>query len=84
MIIQKADPVYMSPGSRYGRAHFYAPFKMIGNLKIGTLLFNTLAVWIMCMILFVSLYFNLLRKLINLIESFHLPLFRKFTAHLMS
>ncbi|MBE0676778.1 MAG: ATP-binding cassette domain-containing protein [Bacteroidales bacterium] len=84
MIIQKADPVYMTPGSRYGRAHFFAPFKMIGNLKIGTLLFNTMAIWMMCMILFVTLYFNLLRKLINLIESFHLPVFRKFTANLMS
>ncbi|NLE34692.1 MAG: ABC transporter permease, partial [Bacteroidales bacterium] len=29
-IIQKADPVLMLPGSRTGRAHFYAPFKMIG------------------------------------------------------
>ena len=26
-IFQKADPVYMEPGSSIGRAHFYAPFK---------------------------------------------------------
>ena len=35
--IQKADPVFMHPGSRYGSAHFYAPYKQIGNMKIGTL-----------------------------------------------
>ena len=38
--IQKADPIFMRPGSRYGRAHFFAPYKQIGNLKIDTLLFN--------------------------------------------
>ncbi len=35
--IQKADPVFMHPGSKTGRAQFFAPFKQIGNLKIGTL-----------------------------------------------
>ncbi len=24
-LIQKADPIFMPPGSKYGRAHFYAP-----------------------------------------------------------
>jgi len=38
-IIQKADPVFMAPGSKFGRAHFFAPFKLLGNLKISTLIF---------------------------------------------
>ncbi len=46
-LIQKADPVYMKPGSKYGRAHFYAPYKKIGNVRIDTLLFNVIAIWIM-------------------------------------
>ncbi|MDX9928400.1 MAG: ATP-binding cassette domain-containing protein [Bacteroidales bacterium] len=83
MILQKADPVYMEPGSRYGRAHFYAPHKRIGRFDIGTLLFNTIALWIMCLLLFVTLYCNILRKAIDLTESFHIPVFRKFTAHLL-
>ncbi|MBP1667179.1 MAG: hypothetical protein H6Q23_2039, partial [Bacteroidetes bacterium] len=45
--IQKADPVLMKPGSRYGRAHFYAPYKQLGNLKIGTLVFNMIIIWLM-------------------------------------
>ena len=45
--IQKADPIFMAPGSKFGRAHFFAPYKQIGNLKIETLIFNMIAVWIM-------------------------------------
>lgn len=82
-IIQKADPVYMAPGSDIGRAHFFAPFKKMGSLRIGTLLFNALAMSLICLFLFVTLYFNVLRRLIDLLESFHLPLFRKFTSHLL-
>jgi ABC transport system ATP-binding/permease protein len=83
MILQKADPVYMAPGSTCGRSHFYAPYKRIGSLRISTLIFNAMAMWVLCGLLFVALYFNLLRKIIDLIESFHIPVFRKFTAHLM-
>jgi ABC transport system ATP-binding/permease protein len=82
-IIQKADPVYMSPGSHIGRAHFFSPYKRIGSLRISTLLFNALAMGLLCLLLFVTLYFNTLRKLIDLLESFRLPLFRKFTSHLL-
>ena len=28
----------MKPVSKYGRAHFYAPYKLIGNIKIRHLL----------------------------------------------
>jgi ABC-type multidrug transport system ATPase subunit len=72
-IIQKSDPVLMLPGSRVGRAHFYAPFKMIGNLKISTLWFNMTIVWLMNILLFVTLYFNLLKLLMNLIERIKIP-----------
>ncbi len=72
-IIQKSDPVLMLPGSRVGRAHFYAPFKIIGNLKISTLWFNMMVVWLMNILLFVTLYLNLLKLLMNLIERVKIP-----------
>ncbi|MFO7575193.1 MAG: ATP-binding cassette domain-containing protein [Bacteroidales bacterium] len=81
-IIQKADPAYMEPMSNWGRAHFYAPYKKLGNLKIDTLWFNIMALWLMSGIFFITLYYNLLRKLIDLTESFHIPVFRKFASHL--
>jgi ABC transport system ATP-binding/permease protein len=76
--IQKADPVFMHPGSRIGRAQFFAPFKQIGNLKIGTLLFNVIVIWIMVISLFVTLYYNVLKRLIAFLESLKLPILRKY------
>ncbi len=81
--IQKADPVFMHPLSRYGRAHFFAPFKQIGNLKIGTLIFNLLAIWIMIFLLFAALYYNLLKRFIVLLEHLKLPILRKYGRDLL-
>ena len=72
-IIQKADPVLMAPDSRFGRAHFYAPFKMLGNLRISTIWFNLLVIWIFNTGLFVTLYFNLLKGLLDILERVHFP-----------
>jgi ABC transport system ATP-binding/permease protein len=81
--IQKADPVYMNPGSKWGRAHFYAPFKQIGNLKISTLFFNIIFIWFMIGFLFVALYFNILKKFVELLELLKLPILRKYGMDLM-
>jgi hypothetical protein len=77
-IIQKADPVFMAPGSKFGRAHFFAPFKLLGNLKISTLIFNMAAIWIMIAGLFITLYYNVLKRFIMWLESLKLPITRKF------
>ena len=82
-LIQKADPIFMAPGSKFGRAHFFAPFKQIGNLKIETLLFDTLVIWIMILFLFVTLYYNVLKRLIGFLESLKLPILRKFGRELL-
>jgi hypothetical protein len=72
-LIQKSDPVLMMPGSRTGRAHFYAPFKMLGNLRISTLWFNMMIIWLMNIFLFVTLYYNILKRLLNLLERINIP-----------
>jgi len=77
-LIQKADPIFMKPGSKFGRAHFYAPYKQIGDLKIDTLPFNVIIIWLMTIGLSVTLYFNILKKFIIFLESLKLPLWRKF------
>jgi hypothetical protein len=82
-LIQKADPVYMIPGSKYGRAHFFAPYKQLGNLKIGTLIFNIIVIWTMIFSLFVTLYFNLLKRFIAFLESLKLPIIRKYGRDLL-
>lgn len=82
-LIQKADPVFMKPGSKYGRAHFYAPYKRIGNLQIDTLWFNIAAIWFMTMILFITLYYNILFRFIVFLESLKIPIWRKFGRELL-
>lgn len=82
-LIQKADPVFMPPGSKYGRAHFYSPYKLLGNLRIGTMVFNVSMIWLMTIVFFLALYYNLLKKFIVWLEKFKLPIFRKFGRELL-
>jgi len=81
--LQKADPVLMKPGSKHGRAHFYAPYKQIGNLKIGTLVFNMIIIWLMIIFFFGTLYYNVLKRFIVWLEKLKLPLWRKFGRELL-
>ncbi len=76
--VQKADPIFMRPGSRCGRAHFYAPYKQLGDLKIGTLFFNVAVIWLMVIVLFNTLYFNVLKRFVAILESLKLPILRKY------
>ncbi len=64
-IIQKFQPVYMAPTTNYGRAHFCAPFKIVGNLKIDTFWFNLIVIWFVSFLMYLALYFNILRKLVS-------------------
>jgi ABC-type multidrug transport system ATPase subunit len=63
--IQKYNPGYMKSTSKVGRAHFFAPYKKLGNFEIDTYWFNLSILWIVSIILYIALYYNLLRKLIN-------------------
>jgi ABC transport system ATP-binding/permease protein len=81
--IQKADPVFMRPGSRIGRAHFFAPYKQIGKLKIDTLVFNLVVIWCMIIVLFITLYYNALKRFIAFLESLKLPILRKYGRELL-
>ena len=64
-LVRKADPIYMEPISRIGRAHFFAPHKQLGNLGIDTLWFNLMVIWGSAALLYVTLYYDLLRKFTN-------------------
>lgn len=72
-IIRTFEPAYMNATSKYGRAHFYAPFKRIGNLMIDTYWFNMIVIWLGSIALFLVLYYNLIRKLLEYIENLRLP-----------
>jgi hypothetical protein len=64
-IIRKFEPGYMVPTANNGRAHFYAPFKIIGNFEIDTFWFNLMVIWTVSILLYIALYFNIFRKLVS-------------------
>lgn len=64
-IIQKYEPAYMKPVSANGRAHFYAPYKKIGNTQADTFWFNIIVLWLVSFMLYLFLYFRLLKRAVN-------------------
>ncbi len=71
-IYQGDEPIYRSPVNKNGAAHFYSAYKYIGNVKIDTLLFNLLVIWVFTFLLMVTLYFDVLHKVLNKIEGWRL------------
>lgn len=68
-LIQQADPVYLDPvNSNNGRAHFYAPRKKLLGRYYDTYWFNLSVIWVMSLILAITLYYDVLKKIINFLE----------------
>jgi len=70
-IIQNTDPIYLDPHSKGFldfRTHFYAPSKYIFGIKTDTFTFNILLVLLSTLVLFLLLYYDLLAKLVGVIE----------------
>lgn len=69
-LVQKKDPIYSRPHSNIGRAHLYAPYKVVAGIEIDTFYFNLLVLWSMTAILYFTLVNDSLKKLLN---SFNRP-----------
>ncbi len=68
--IQKTNPIYLDPTeSNFGRAHFFAPRKKFLNRYYDTFWFNICVIWIMSLMLTITLYFDILKKFIFMLES---------------
>ncbi len=70
-LIQKIDPIYMDPqneGLFSFRSHFYAPKKFFANNNWYTFLFNLSVIWLMTILLYVTLYFDLLKRALIKLE----------------
>jgi ABC-type multidrug transport system ATPase subunit len=65
MLIQRTDPIFLDPDNNFGRAHFFAPQKkLFGNLY-QTFWFNLCVIWSMSLFMMITLYFDLLKKLLD-------------------
>ncbi len=67
-LIRKKNPSFMEPVSQVGRAHFYAPVKILGSWKIDTFWFNFFVIWLMTFVLYLTLLHDTLRKTIEFFE----------------
>jgi hypothetical protein len=67
-LYRKIDPIYLEPKHPFLKAHFYAPIKLIGNTPISTFWANVIVLWTMSLILFVLLYFRILKHILDFIE----------------
>ncbi len=65
-LIQRMDPIYLDPHhSPFIRAQFFAPQKPFFGAYIDTFWANLLVIWLMTIALMVTLYFDVLRKMID-------------------
>lgn len=67
-LIQKKDPIFMRPYSNIGRAHFYAPIKILAGWEVSTFYFNISFIWFMTIVMYLALLDNTLKKLIKFSE----------------
>jgi ABC-type multidrug transport system ATPase subunit/uncharacterized tellurite resistance protein B-like protein len=79
-LVQKIYPIYKDPDPDHAidfNAQFYMPTKHFLNLNIDTFIFNTGVIWSMSLVLALTLYFDVLRRIIDGIGNLSNPLNRR-------
>lgn len=66
--IQRTDPVFLDPQSDLLRSQFFAPRKKLFGIYIDTFWANILVLWFMSISLMITLYFDVLKRLISIAE----------------
>ncbi len=65
-LIQQIDPIFEDPiDSKLGRAHFFAPRKNFLGVYFSTYWFNICVIWLMSIILIITLYFDVFKKVLD-------------------
>ncbi|MFN3839448.1 MAG: ATP-binding cassette domain-containing protein [Cyclobacteriaceae bacterium] len=74
-LIQQINPIFIDPkpsGLLNYRTHFFAPKKFFLGIEFSTFAFNLLVIWGMAFIFYITLYFELLRKFVDLFSKVNL------------
>nr|HPI45951.1 ATP-binding cassette domain-containing protein [Tenuifilaceae bacterium] len=61
-LIQKVDPIYLYPESRFIRSHFYAPAKSVFGYYVSTYWVNVIVIWLSSIMLYLILYYRLFKR----------------------
>lgn len=75
-LVQQNDPVFRDPLPNHildFRSHFLAPRKHFLGMYFDTFWFNLSAIWVMTILLYITLYYESLKKLIELFSKIKLP-----------
>jgi ABC-type multidrug transport system ATPase subunit/uncharacterized tellurite resistance protein B-like protein len=65
-LIQQIDPIFEDPtDSKLGRAHFFAPRKNFLGTLYSTYWFNICVIWLMTVVLIITLYFDVFKKVLD-------------------
>jgi len=76
-LIQQIDPVFNSPDNPAHvldyRTHFFAPRKHFFGTYFNTFYFNILVIWFMTLLLYITLYYELLGKIIESFSKVKIP-----------
>jgi ABC-type multidrug transport system ATPase subunit len=76
-LIQQIDPIFNSPEypnhALDYRTHFFAPRKHLFGANFDTYYFNIIVIWFMTIMLYITLYFEVLRKMIDSFSKVKIP-----------
>ncbi len=71
-LLQNVDPIFNMPKAPNNplnyRTHFFAPVKYLFGGVFDTYWFNLSVIWVMTLLMYLTLYFELLRKIIEAME----------------
>ncbi len=68
-LVRQRDPIFRFPEVEHAldfRSHFFAPQKHFLGVYMDTFYFNMIIVWVMTILLYVTLYYDALKKLLDL------------------
>ena len=65
-LYQKIDPIYQEPSGRFIKSHFYSPKKRLFGSDVDTFWVNIIVMWFMTILLYFTLYYQGLKKLMDL------------------
>ena len=70
-LVQKADPIFLDPYDKsFFGAQFYAPRKRFLGMYVNTFVANVIVIWLMTLLLIITLYFDVLKKILDGTEKF--------------
>jgi ABC transport system ATP-binding/permease protein len=80
-LFQTKDPIFKTPETTYGRAHFYAAEKIIFGQHVDTIVFNIIVIWVSVVLMYIVLLFNGLKKTVDFLSNINLPIIKRKHSH---